>query len=83
MLTNLAVSKNCTTFAADLRNQVINRLKDRRFKVMIIRLILVRIFSFMGTEKENINNKVEAAIGAIYVVLFVFVVYVVICVAYD
>ena len=24
---------------------------------MIIRLILVRIFSFMGTEKENINNK--------------------------
>ena len=50
---------------------------------MIIRLILVRIFSFMGTEKENINNKVEAAIGAIYVALFVFVVYVVICVAYD
>lgn len=44
---------------------------------MIIRLILVRIFSFMGTEK------VEATIGAIYVVLFVFVVYVVICVAYD
>ena len=83
MLTNLAVSKNCTTFAADLRNQVINRLKDRRFKVMIIRLILVRIFSFMGTEKEIINNKVEATIGAIYVVLFVFVVYVVICVAYD
>ena len=83
MLTNLAVSKNCTTFAADLRNQVINRLKDRRFKVMIIRLILVRIFSFMGTEKENIDDKVEATIGAIYVVLFVFVVYVVICVAYD
>ena len=83
MLTNLAVSKNCTTFAADLRNQVINRLKDRRFKVMIIRLILVKVFSFMGTEKENINNKVEATIGAIYVVLFVFVVYVVICVAYD
>ena len=50
---------------------------------MIIRLILVRIFSFMGTEKEKINNKVEATIGAIYVVLFVFVVYVVICVAYD
>lgn len=50
---------------------------------MIIRLILVRIFSFMGTEKENINNKVEATIGAIYVVLFIFVVYVVICVAYD
>lgn len=50
---------------------------------MIIRLILVRIFSFMGTEKENINNKVEATIGAIYVVLFVFVVYVVICAAYD
>ena len=50
---------------------------------MIIRLILVRIFSFMGTEKESINNKVEATIGAIYVVLFVFVVYVVICVAYD
>ena len=50
---------------------------------MIIRLILVRIFSFMGTEKENVNEKVEAIIGAIYVVLFVFVVYVVICVAYD
>ena len=50
---------------------------------MIIRLILVRIFSFMGTEKENINNKVEATIGAIYVVLFVFVAYVVISVAYD
>ena len=83
MLTNLAVSKNCTTFAADLRNQVINKLKYRRFKVMIIRLILVKVFSFMGTEKENINNKVEATIGAIYVVLFVFVVYVVICVAYD
>ena len=50
---------------------------------MIIRLILVKVFSFMGTEKENISNKVEATIGAIYVVLFVFVVYVVICVAYD
>lgn len=50
---------------------------------MIIRLILVRIFSFMGTEKENINNKVEAIIGAIYFVIFVFVVYVVICVSYD
>ena len=83
MLTNLAVSKNCTTFAADLRNQVINNWKDRRFKVMIIRLILVRIFSFMGTEKENINDKVEAAIGTIYFVIFVFVVYVMICVAYD
>ena len=50
---------------------------------MIIRLILVRIFSFMGTEKENINNKVEVIIGAIYFVIFVFVVYVVICVSYD
>ena len=50
---------------------------------MIIRLILVRIFSFMGTEKENVNEKVEAIIGAIYFVIFVFVVYVVICVAYD
>ena len=50
---------------------------------MIIRLILVRIFSFMGTEKENINDKVEATIGCIYFVIFVFVVYVVICVAYD
>ena len=83
MLTNLVVSKNCTTFAADLRNQVINRLKDRRFKVMIIRLILVRIFSFMGTEKENIKDKVEVAIGVIYLIIFVFVAYVVICVAYD
>lgn len=50
---------------------------------MIIRLILVRIFSFMGTEKENINNKVEAIIGAIYFVIFVFVVYVAVCVAYN
>ena len=50
---------------------------------MIIRLILVRIFSFMGTEKENINDKVEATIGAIYVVIFVFVAYVAVCVAYD
>ena len=50
---------------------------------MIIRLILVRIFSFMGTEKENINDKVEATIGGIYLMIFVFVVYVVICVAYD
>ena len=83
MLTNLAVSKNCTTFAADLRNQVINKLKYRRFKVMIIRLILVKVFSFMGTEKENINDKVEATIGAIYFVIFVFIVYVMICVAYD
>lgn len=48
---------------------------------MIIRLILVKVFSFMGT--ENVNDKVEATIGAIYVVLFIFVVYVVICVAYD
>ena len=50
---------------------------------MIIRLILVRIFSFMGTEKENINNKVEVAIGVIYLIIFVFVAYVVICVSYD
>ena len=50
---------------------------------MIIRLILVRIFSFMGTEKENINNKVEAAIGAIYLIIFVFIVYVVINIAYN
>ena len=49
---------------------------------MIIRLILVRIFSFMGTEKENIN-KVEATIGAIYVVIFVFVAYILINIAYD
>lgn len=50
---------------------------------MIIRLILVRIFSFMGTEKENVNEKVEAIIGAIYFVIFVFVVYVAVCVAYN
>ena len=50
---------------------------------MIIRLILVKVFSFMGTKKENVNEKVEAAIGAIYFVIFVFVVYVVVCVAYD
>ena len=50
---------------------------------MIIRLILVRIFSFMGTEKENINNKVEATIGVIYLIIFVFIVYVVINIAYD
>lgn len=50
---------------------------------MIIRLILVRIFSFMGTEEENINDKVEATIGAIYLIIFVFIVYVVINIAYD
>lgn len=50
---------------------------------MIIRLILVRIFSFMGTKKENINDKVEATIGAIYLIIFVFIVYVVINIAYD
>ena len=50
---------------------------------MIIRLILVRIFSFMGTEKENINDKVEATIGGIYFVIFVFVVYILINIAYD
>ena len=50
---------------------------------MIIRLILVRIFSFMGTEKENINNKVETTIGVIYLIISVFIVYVVINIAYD
>lgn len=50
---------------------------------MIIRLILAKVFSFMGTEKENINNKVEATIGAIYLIIFVFIVYVVINIAYD
>ena len=50
---------------------------------MIIRLILVRIFLFMGTEEENINDKVEATIGAIYLIIFVFIVYVVINIAYD
>ena len=50
---------------------------------MIIRLILVRIFSFMGTEEENIDDKVEATIGAIYFVIFVFVVYILINIAYD
>lgn len=50
---------------------------------MIIRLILIKVFAFMGTKKENINDKVEATIGAIYFVIFVFVVYVMICVAYD
>lgn len=50
---------------------------------MIIRLILIKVFAFMGTEKENIYDKVEATIGAIYFVIFVFVAYVVVCVAYD
>ena len=50
---------------------------------MIIRLILVKVFSFMGTKKENINDKVEATIGAIYLIIFVFIVYVVINIAYD
>ena len=50
---------------------------------MIIRLILVRIFSFMGTEKENINDKVEVAIGVIYLIIFVFVAYILINIAYD
>lgn len=50
---------------------------------MIIRLILVKVFSFMGTEKENINDKVEATIGGIYLIIFVFVVYILINIAYD
>lgn len=50
---------------------------------MIIRLILVKVFSFMGTKKENINDKVEVTIGAIYVVIFVFVAYILINIAYD
>lgn len=50
---------------------------------MIIRLILVRIFSFMGTEKENVNEKVEATIGALYFIVFVFVGYILINIAYD
>ena len=50
---------------------------------MIIRLILVRIFSFMGTEKENVNDKVEVAIGVIYLIIFVFVAYILINIAYD
>ena len=50
---------------------------------MIIRLILAKVFSFMGTKKENINNKVEATRGAIYVVIFVFVAYILINIAYD
>lgn len=49
---------------------------------MIIRLILIKVFAFMGTKKENIYDKVEATIGAIYFVIFVFVAYVVVCVAY-
>ena len=50
---------------------------------MIIRLILIKVFAFMGAKKENINDKVEAAIGAIYLIIFVFIVYVVINIAYD
>lgn len=50
---------------------------------MIIRLILAKVFSFMGTEKENINDKVEVAIGVIYLIIFVFIVYIVINIAYD
>lgn len=50
---------------------------------MIIRLILIKVFAFMGTEKENIYDKVEATIGAIYFVIFVFVAYILINIAYD
>lgn len=50
---------------------------------MIIRLILVKVFTFIGTKKENIDDKVEATIGAIYFVIFVFVVYILINIAYD
>ena len=50
---------------------------------MIIRLILIKVFAFMGTEEENINDKVEATIGTIYLIIFVFIVYVVINIAYD
>lgn len=50
---------------------------------MIIRLILVKVFSFMGTKKEDVNEKVEATIGALYFIVFVFVVYILINIAYD
>lgn len=50
---------------------------------MIIRLILVKVFSFMGTKKENVNEKVEATIGALYFIVFVFVGYILINIAYD
>ena len=50
---------------------------------MIIRLILVKVFSFMGTKKENVNEKVEATIGALYFIVFVFVAYILINIAYD
>lgn len=50
---------------------------------MIIKLILIKVFTFMGTEKENIYDKVEATIGILYFVLFVFVAYVIVNIAYD
>ena len=50
---------------------------------MIIRLILVKVFSFMGTKKENVNEKVEATIGALYFIVFVFVGYILINITYD
>ena len=50
---------------------------------MIIRLILVKVFTFMGTKKENIDDKVEATIGALYFIVFVFVVYILINIAYG
>ena len=74
----MLVSNKITNFALDLRNKVINRLK-----VMIIRLILIKVFAFMGTKEEDINDKVEATIGALYLIVFVAVLYVLVCVAYD
>lgn len=50
---------------------------------MIIRLILIKVFAFMGTKKEDVNEKVEATIGALYFIVFVFVVYILINIAYD
>ena len=50
---------------------------------MITKVILEKIFSVMGTEKENINDKVEATVGVLYFITFVIVAYVVVCVAYD
>ena len=41
------------------------------------------VFEDLKKKKENINDKVEAAIGAIYLIIFVFVAYILINIAYD
>lgn len=49
----------------------------------MIRLILAKVFVFMGTKEEDVNDKVEATVGALYFIVFLVVVYMIVVMAYD